>query len=147
MDLPPSAGALLEVFDEWTQPQVRAALADEIDVKAPVLRVVEPERLCGVSGRLSEEVGGEAWAEELRSLPQLEQVTRDGGTGLAKGVPLVQADFAAKARWAWQRAEQAMDRWCVRERAWQRTVAALRLFTPEGELTTPAQAAAVRASK
>src|SRR5438094_307997 len=34
-------------------------------------------------------VSGEAWAKEFGHLPNLEQVTRDGGTGLAKGVALV----------------------------------------------------------
>ncbi len=51
--------------------------------------VVEPESLCWLSGRLSKEVSGEAWAKEFASLPNLEQVLRDGGAGLAKGVALV----------------------------------------------------------
>lgn len=197
------AGPLLEVFDEWARQRVREAAADEIYVKDPVLMVVEPESLCWVSGRLTDEVSGEAWAKEFRTLPQLEQVTRDGGSGLAKGVKLVQAEraegqprlwdqgdhfhalrgggvglrrvqqqaskalaeaeeaekalaacrrrcqnqtgLAAKAKWAWHKAEEAMDRWCERERVWQRTGEALRLFTPEGELNTREQAAAVLA--
>jgi len=51
--------------------------------------VVEPESLCWLSGRLSDEVTGEAWAQEFAQLPNLEQVTRDGGKGLEKGVALV----------------------------------------------------------
>jgi hypothetical protein len=51
--------------------------------------VVEQESLCWVSGHLTASVSGEAWAQEFAQLPNLEQVTRDGGTGLAKGVALV----------------------------------------------------------
>ena len=39
-----------------------------------------------------DDVNGEGWAEEFRQLPNLEQVTRDGGKGLAKGVALVNAE-------------------------------------------------------
>jgi len=85
------AGALLEVLDEFTQKQVRDGAADEIYVRDPVLMVVEQESLCWVTGKLSEEVSGEAWSKEFQRLPQLEQVARDGGTGLAKGVELVNA--------------------------------------------------------
>jgi hypothetical protein len=83
------AGALLAVLDEAARQQVREAAADEIYVKDPVLMGVEPESLCWLSGRLSEEVSGEGWAKEFAALPNLEQVLRDGGAGLAKGVALV----------------------------------------------------------
>ncbi len=83
------AGALLAVLDEVARRKAREAAADEIYIKDPVLMVVEPESLCWLSGRLSEEVSGEAWAEELAQLPNLEQVMRDGGSGLEKGVALV----------------------------------------------------------
>jgi len=83
------AGVLLAVLDEVARRKAREAAADEIYVQDPVLMVVEPESLCWLSGRLSEEVSGEAWAEALAQLPNLEQVLRDGGSGLAKGVALV----------------------------------------------------------
>jgi hypothetical protein len=83
------AGALLRVLDAVAQQHVREAAADEIYVKDPVLMVVEPESLCWLSGRLSDAVSGEAWAQEFADLPNLEQVMRDGGTGLAKGIELV----------------------------------------------------------
>src|SRR5438105_7970694 len=51
--------------------------------------VVEQESLCWVSGHLTASVSGEAWAKEFGHLPNLQQLTRDGGTGLAKGVALV----------------------------------------------------------
>src|SRR5205085_11254842 len=78
------AGQLLPVLDEVARQQVRQSAADEIYVRDPVLMVVEQESLCWVSGHLTASVSGEAWAKEFGQLPNLEQVTRDGGTGLAK---------------------------------------------------------------
>ena len=89
------AGQLLEVFDECARQQVRESAADEIYVKAPVLMLVEPESLYWLSGRLSDDVSGEAWAREFQVLPNLEQVMRDGGKALAKGVALVNAERQA----------------------------------------------------
>ena len=83
------AGELLAVLDEVARQKVHEAAADEIYVKDPVLMVVEPESLCWLSGRMSDEVSGEAWAREFAQLPNLEQVMRDGGKGLAKGVALI----------------------------------------------------------
>lgn len=83
------AGELLVVLDEVARQKVHEAAADEIYVKDPVVMVVEPESLCWLSGRMSDEVSGEAWAREFQQLPNLEQVMRDGGKGLAKGVALV----------------------------------------------------------
>jgi hypothetical protein len=167
--------------------------------------VVEPESLCWVVGRRRDEpVTGAAWAEELARLPALEQVARDGGhclgRGLAdlnrqrrqKGLPAVgdQLDHfhllreggrvvgraerfarrafgaleAAEAEWAERgrrgqsragyhshvraclaKAERAMDIWSGQERAWEQVKAALRPFTPAGELNTRARAEAVLA--
>jgi hypothetical protein len=50
---------------------------------------VEPESLCWTGGRLSDAVDGPTWAEEFKHFPNLEQVMRDGGSGLEKGVALV----------------------------------------------------------
>jgi hypothetical protein len=83
-----SAG-LLEVLDELAREQVKQVAADEIYVKDPVLMVVEPESLCWLAGRLHEQAQGEAWAETLRPFPHLEQVTRDAGLALSKGVAVV----------------------------------------------------------
>ncbi len=80
-------GALLEVLDEFTRPRVRQAVADEIFVRRrPILMVAEPHSLCWVSGRRAEHRDGATWAEEFAQLPALEQVTKDGGTGLANGL-------------------------------------------------------------
>jgi hypothetical protein len=92
------AGLLLAVLDEVTRERVREAAADEIYVKDPVLMVVEPESLCWMSGRLSAEVSGSAWQQELAVLPNLEQVTRDGGTALEKGVALVNTQRQAQGQ-------------------------------------------------
>lgn len=92
------SGPLLEVFDEFTRPLVRDGAGDEIYVSAPVLMVVEQESLCWVAGRLSDEVSGAAWAQEFGRLPNLEQLARDGGTGLAKGVALANAQRQEQGR-------------------------------------------------
>jgi hypothetical protein len=92
------SGALLEVLDEQARQLVRDGAADEIYVSAPVLMVVEQQSLCWVCGRMSGEVSGEAWAQEFARLPNLEQLARDGGTGLAKGVALVNAQRQEQGR-------------------------------------------------
>src|SRR5262249_10447910 len=86
------SAALLSVLDEYTRPLVRQALADEIFVRRqPVLMVVEPDSLCWVSGRRVPQRDGVTWAAEVARLPALEQLTKDGGSGLAKGLALVNA--------------------------------------------------------
>jgi hypothetical protein len=82
--------ALLEALDESTRPRVRQAVPDEIFVRRrPILMVAEPHSLCWVSGRLAEHRDGVTWAEEFAKLPALEQVTKDGGSGLANGLAQV----------------------------------------------------------
>jgi hypothetical protein len=81
------AAALLPVLDEHTRPRVRQAVPDEIFVRRqPILMVVEPDSLCWVSGRRVQRRDGVTWAEEFSQLPALEQVTKDGGSGLANGL-------------------------------------------------------------
>lgn len=92
------AGKLLEVLDEPARERTRQTAADEIYVRDPVLMVVEQDSLCWLSGRLSEDVSGETWAKEFRQLPNLEQVTRDGGKGLEKGVALVNEERRQKGQ-------------------------------------------------
>jgi len=86
------AGELLPVLDELAREQVRDAAADELYVNDPVRMVVEQDSLCWISGRLGATVDGEGWAEEFRQLPNLEQLARDGGKALAKGVALINAE-------------------------------------------------------
>ena len=82
-------GTLLPVLDEFARAQVKQVSADEIYVKAPVLMVVEPESMCWLAGSLTTQVSGEVWVGQFAAYPALEQVTRDAGTGLGKGVALL----------------------------------------------------------
>jgi hypothetical protein len=86
------SGQLLSVLDEWSRERARQVAGDELYVNDPVRMVVEQESLCWLSGQLSAAVDAEGWAQEFRQLPNLEQVARDGGAALAKGVALVNAE-------------------------------------------------------
>jgi hypothetical protein len=91
------AAALLPILDAAARPRVEQAAADEIFFgRRPCLMVVEQHSLCWLTGRLADNRDGDTWAEEFRSLPNLRQVTRDGGTGLAKGVAQVNAERQAR---------------------------------------------------
>jgi hypothetical protein len=81
--------ALLPVLDEFACAQVKQASADEIYVKTPVLMVVEPDSMCWLTGTLTPQVSGEMWVGQFGTFPALEQVTRDAGSGLGKGVALL----------------------------------------------------------
>jgi len=60
--------------------------------------VVEQHSLCWLSGRLAEKRDGQEWAQEFRQLPNLVQLTRDGGTGLKKGLAVVNAERQEQGR-------------------------------------------------
>jgi hypothetical protein len=91
------ADALLSVLDAVARPRVEQAAADEIFFgRRPCLMVVEQHSLCWLTGRLADDRTGATWAEEFRCLPNLQQVTRDGGTGLAKGVAEVNQERQAQ---------------------------------------------------
>jgi hypothetical protein len=82
--------ALLAVLDDFSRPRVEQAAADEIFFgKKPCLMMVEQHSLCWVSGRVADSRSGVEWAKEFRQLPQLRQTTQDGGSGLAKGLDIV----------------------------------------------------------
>lgn len=83
------AGVLLPVLDEFARAQVSQVSADEIYVKAPVLMVIEPDSMCWLTGSLTKQVSGEVWCTQFGTFPALEQVTRDAGSGLSKGVTLL----------------------------------------------------------
>ncbi len=90
---------LLAALDEQTRPRVRQVVPDEIFVRRqPILMAcVEPQSLCWVSGRRVPAAATQTptWAAEFAQLPALEQVTKDGGSGLAKGLEDVQPPTAA----------------------------------------------------
>ncbi len=92
------SGELLAVLDEFARARAQQAAADELYVNDPVRMVVEQESLCWLSGQLSAAVDGEGWAKEFRQLPNLEQLARDGGSALAKGVALVNAERQEQGR-------------------------------------------------
>jgi hypothetical protein len=95
------ANALLPVLDAVTRPRVEQAAADEIFFgRRPCLMVVEQHSLCWLTGRLADDRNGDTWAEEFRRLPNLRQVTRDGGAGLAKGVAVVNQERQARGHGA-----------------------------------------------
>ena len=95
------AGALLPVLDAVAQPRVEQGAADEIFFgHRPCLMVVEQQSLCWLTGRLADNRNGQTWADEFRRLPNLRQLTRDGGTGLAKGLALVNQERQAQEKGA-----------------------------------------------
>jgi hypothetical protein len=198
------ASAVLQLLDPYSRSRARQVAADEIFAgKKPVLMTVEQDSLCWLGGRLADNCSGPQWLQEFRQLPKVEQVTRDGGQGMEKGLALAnqerrqqdqpeiadqedhfhilhrgrrglrevrhkavqafhKAEKAQKAldrdehrgvprkggarlnivRWAWKKAEAAVDRWSAQERAFGRLQASLRLFTAEGELNSRPRAEA-----
>jgi hypothetical protein len=93
------AGALLAVLDQFSRPRARQVAADEIfSGRRPVLMTVEQDSLCWLGGRLAPDRGGPQWAQEFGQLPAAEQVTRDGGLGLRKGLELANAARAREGR-------------------------------------------------
>ena len=93
------AGALLAVLDPYSRPRARQVAADEIfSGRRPVLMTVEQDSLCWLGGRLAPDRGGPQWAQEFGQLPAAQQVTRDGGQGLRKGLELANAARAREGR-------------------------------------------------
>jgi hypothetical protein len=80
-------------------------------------------------------------AQAKWDLQRAEQAQRAYDRAFRKNLRRNPAQGRAVQR-AWRRAEQSFDRWSRQERATWRLRAALRLFTPEGELNTPARAQA-----
>ena len=79
-----------------------------------------------------------------RVFGQAEQRQQEIDRQRSQGEP-VAGGSVAKVNALWNEAEQQMDQIPVSARAWRKTQAALRLFTPEGELNTRAKAEAVLA--
>jgi hypothetical protein len=82
----------LAVLDEFSRPRAKQVAADEIFVgRKPVLMTVEQHSLCWLGGRLAPSRDGREWHKEFQRLPAAEQVARDGGQGLEKGLQLTNA--------------------------------------------------------
>ncbi len=93
------ATAVLAVLDAAGRPRAEQVAADEIFFgRRPCLMVVEQHSLCWLSGRLAERRDGPEWARELRPFTGLQQLTRDAGKALAKGLGLVNAERRRQGR-------------------------------------------------
>jgi len=115
------------------------------------LKVVNAERTRAGQPTLAEQ--SDHFHPVRRAYQALGQVQRQAEGALAQAEKLQAAYDAAgrqgtprtptqgwKLKQAWLRAEAAFDHWSARERALGRLRAALRLFTPSGELNTPERA-------
>ena len=86
------ASDALAVLDEFSRGRAQQVAADEIFVgRRPVLMTLEQHSLCWLGGRLADSRDGPQWQKEFAQLPALQQVTRDGGQGMEKGLALVNA--------------------------------------------------------
>jgi hypothetical protein len=84
------AGPVLAALDRLSGARARQVAAAEIFAgNKPVLMTVEQDSLCWLGAWLADNREAATWAEQLRRLPAAEQVTRDGGVGLRKGVALI----------------------------------------------------------
>jgi hypothetical protein len=84
------AAALLPVLDEAARSLVTQGAADEIFCgPTPIVMLVEPESLCWLAGRRVAHRDGATWAAEFRRWSALTYVVSDAGSGLAKGLKLV----------------------------------------------------------
>lgn len=80
----------MAVLDAFSRPRARQVAADEIFVgRRPVLMTIAQDSLCWLGARPADSRDGVEWAREFQQRPALEQVTRDGGQGLRKGLELV----------------------------------------------------------
>jgi hypothetical protein len=86
------ATAALEALDPLPRRRARQIAADEIfSGRRPVLMTIEQDSLCWLGGRLADKRDGDEWAKEFARLPAAEQVTRDGGQGMERGLKVVNA--------------------------------------------------------
>jgi hypothetical protein len=93
------ASSLLAVCDQLCQRFVLILCLDEIFFhREPVLMAVEPHSLAWVAGQRGPDRSGASWHNVLSAWPRVERVITDAGTGLARGVKLVNAARAATAQ-------------------------------------------------
>ena len=93
------AGTLLALLDELCQRWVLVLCLDEIVFhREPILMAVEPHSMAWVAGQRSPDRSGESWCEQLLThWPCVERVITDAGTGLERGVKLVNEARATAA--------------------------------------------------
>ena len=84
------AGRVLAVLDEACRTRVLTLCMDEIFFhQIPVLAMVEPHSMAWVAGQRGPDRKGETWFALLQPWSSLERVISDAGTGLEKGVRLL----------------------------------------------------------
>ncbi len=92
------AGSILAVLDRACQAWVLTLCLDEIFFhREPVLVAVEPDSMAWVAGQRGPDRTGVTWCALLQQWPGLERVVSDAGTGLARGVTLLNEARVAAA--------------------------------------------------
>jgi hypothetical protein len=87
------------VLDRACQVGVMLRCWDEIFFPHdPVLGAVEPHSMTWLAGQCGPDRPGETWCALLEAWPSLERVVSDAGTGLARGVQLLNDARAAAAK-------------------------------------------------
>jgi hypothetical protein len=85
------AGEVLRVLDRACRELVLILCIDEIFLgRRPVLVGVEPHSMAWVIGQKAEDCSGQTWYESLRDWDRLEYAVADAGSGLRKGLSLIQ---------------------------------------------------------
>ena len=92
------AGGLLRVLDRVCQAWVVTLCLDESFFhRDPVWVAVEPHSMVWVAGQRGPDRTGDTWCALLQKWPSTERVVSDAGTGLARGVKLLNEARAAAA--------------------------------------------------
>ena len=92
------AGRILAVLDRACQAWVLTLCLDEIFFhREPVFVMVEPDSMTWVAGQRGPDRTGESWCGLLQLWPSLERVVSDAGTGLARGIKLLNEARAASS--------------------------------------------------
>jgi hypothetical protein len=92
------AGHVLRVLDGACRELVLTLCIDEIFLgRRPVLVGVEPHSMAWVIGQKAEDCSGQRWYEFLRDWDHLEYAVADAGSGLRKGLSLIQEARAPEA--------------------------------------------------
>jgi hypothetical protein len=90
------AGGILAVVDRVCQAWVLTLCLDEIFFhQEPVLVAVEPHSMAWVAGQRGPDRTGDSWYQLLRQWPGVARVVSDAGSGLARGIKLLNEARAA----------------------------------------------------
>lgn len=92
------AGRVLQVLDRACRGLVRTLCLDEIFCRRlPLLIAVEPHSLAWLVGQRGPDRTGESWCQALAPWTQLTYAVVDGGSGLRRGLELVQRHWQGEA--------------------------------------------------